>query len=196
MKILFKTEKEIKDFAYNLNKHLKAKGHNIKHSELLDCLSKNQGYQNWNTFSAILKTSSKDPKSKIFNFWNTKNEKEIMDLIFKSDLIQKTNSIWLGKLFSLSIGLFYALCWLRDNKKLILNESVVVKNATLENLSLLSKNSFLPIEKREKINSYLMTIPGVHFGDINNKVAQEQHYFIYEILKKILLDLNNIQKVV
>ena len=150
-------EKNIKDLAYHLNKNLSK--HNIKHTEILEALSKSLGFNNWNTLKSIKNNSS---KNFLVELLHTGNCYEISGFIL-SRCGRDLRSFDNGSFRRISLDLLYSvveyLVYKREHESLVLDINRLTSSFLLENVILISKDKEIPHYLSEKINSYIKSLP-------------------------------------
>lgn len=202
----FSSEKDIKHFAFNLTKNLKTKGHEIKHSEILDCLSQTIGYKNWNTYSAILKEKNKpyvyiNKYKDVRTLFDKGTAPEIIEMICAHNYIVKkdeSSAMWQGRVISLTSGIISLMVWMRDNENYIINYHSLTENSDIYKLKKILKNNAISDYIRSTMECYLVSLPGYnnsnHRADKNiiSQVALDQHenisMFYNNAVKRIQLE--------
>lgn len=207
----FSSEEEIKHFAFNLTKNLKLKGHSIKHSEILDCLSQTIGYKNWNTYSAILKEKNKpyvyiNKYKDVATLFEKGSSGEIVEIICYQNYIIKndeTSVVWKGRVITFTMAIIRLMVWMRDNKNKAINYTSLSEMSNVYKLKTILDDEIIPNNIKSGIESYLVSLPGYNCSNnkenIISNTALEQHenisMFYNNALKKIQSEEKNNKKI-
>ena len=207
----FSSEKEMKHFAFNLTKNLKTKGHEIKHSEILDCLSQTIGYKNWNTYSAILKEKNKpyvyiNKYRDVRTLFDKGSSGEIVEIICYQNYIVKNDEnspMWKGRVITFTTAVIGLMVWMRDNKNKAINYTSLSEISNIYKLKNILEDKIIPNNIKSNIEAYLVSLPGYNYlNDKENmisKTALDQHenisMFYHNALKKIQLEEKNNKKI-
>lgn len=109
------------------------------------------------TYASLEEEDLRISRSLIFKI---QTSEELVEKVL--DLVKQDggDDIWIGRLSALLAPLVRALVYLRDHKDLDLTPYVFCQNLSMDNMECLMRNSSLPEDLSEAIQSYLNSIPG------------------------------------
>lgn len=193
--------KDIKDLAYHLKNNFSNKGYHIKHSEILDVISKSHGYKNWNTFSAKLNQKQNNNKyeDNYINIFNNGSTSSIVEFLSKQIFSDEDNNdMWKGRAISLISGVIKALVWQRDYQHKKITIQSISESLFLHNIHKTLEDKEIPIFAKSILHGYVLSLPGYQYGaDIQQDIVGEQHGYIQMQFTRFLNEMklsNNIFK--
>lgn len=193
--IIFNEEsfkKTTKKLVNNINSIKENGSYEFKLSEIQEALAKALGFRNANGIQSyfskdveILEKKSKD----FLNNWDSEN----IQLLFVYLMSSTQDDMWKGRALLLLQAIINALCFLRDKNEIILSTQIMTEYIVLENIVTLYNRKDFPIYIKEKLRSYLRSLPGFREGEKRqSETVMEQHGYLQ---MQLLAPLEQLEKI-